>query len=188
MTGASAKSLLLQAPRLVLLDREIQPGSILIENGRIVEISTGDLAGGAGVEGKVDLSGTTIFPGFIDFHIHGAVGVDTMAATAADLDRVSQFLATRGITGWLPTLVPAPVTDYASAISSIDEATRSTGRARILGVHYEGPFVNSAQCGALHAEFFRSFSGVSDLDDLPKLSDQRAKHMITLAPEIVGGV
>ena len=188
MTGASAKSLLLQAPRLVLLDREIQPGSILIENGRIVEISTGDLAGGAGVEQKVDLSGTTIFPGFIDVNIHGAVGVDTMAATAADLDRVSQFLATRGITGWLPTLVPAPVTDYASAISSIDEATRSTGRARILGVHYEGPFVNSAQCGALHAEFFRSFSGVSDLDDLPKLSDQRAKHMITLAPEIVGGV
>jgi len=60
--------------------------------------------------------------------------------------------------------------------------------ARILGVHYEGPFVNSAQCGALRAQFFRSFAGAADLDDLPRIHRQSVKHMITLAPEIDGGV
>ena len=92
------------------------------------------------------------------------------------------------MTGWLPTLVPAPAAHYARTIKSINEATNPTAGARILGVHYEGPFVNSVQCGALHAQFFRSFSGAGDLDDLPMLSDERAKHMTTMAPEIAGGV
>jgi N-acetylglucosamine-6-phosphate deacetylase len=68
------------------------------------------------------------------------------------------------------------------------EDLRSERGARILGVHYEGPFVNSAQCGALRARFFRSFSGASDLTDLPVLDQKLGKHMITLAPEIDGGL
>jgi N-acetylglucosamine-6-phosphate deacetylase len=134
----------------------------------------------------VDLSGLTLFPGFIDVHIHGAVGVDALAARAEELDCVSQFLATQGVTGWLPTLVPAP--NYSHSITAIAEAMKLNGGARILGVHYEGPFVNSAQCGALHSEFFRSFSGASDLDDLSLIDQPAAKHMITVAPEIDGGV
>ncbi|HEY0431856.1 MAG TPA: N-acetylglucosamine-6-phosphate deacetylase, partial [Pyrinomonadaceae bacterium] len=144
-----------------------------------------------------DLSGLTIFPGFIDVHIHGAVGVDTLDAKPQDLQRVSEFLATRGVTGWLPTLVPAATTGYARAIQAIDEAMknqeqagclRSQRGARILGVHYEGPFVNSAQCGALRSRFFRSYSSESDISDLPVLDHEFAKHMITVAPEIAGGV
>ena len=136
----------------------------------------------------IDFRGLTLLPGFIDIHIHGAIGVDTMAASSADLGRVSQFLAARGVTGWLPTLVPSPAAAYANAIGAIDQAIDSDRGAKILGVHYEGPFVNSAQCGALHAQFFRSFSGAGDLEDLPKLNDERAKHMMTVAPEIDGGV
>jgi N-acetylglucosamine-6-phosphate deacetylase len=130
-------------------------------------------------------------------HIHGALGVDAMDAEANDLIRVSQFLATRGVTGWLPTLVPASTAGYARSIKAIGDAMRSQEHlagagyqagARILGVHYEGPFVNSAQCGALRSQFFRTFSGGSDVTDLPVLDRQTAKHMITLAPEIEGGV
>ncbi|MGH9875044.1 MAG: N-acetylglucosamine-6-phosphate deacetylase [Pyrinomonadaceae bacterium] len=188
MTGPSANRLLLHNARLVLPDREIQSGAILIDNENILRISIGELSVGSRSDEQLDLSGLTLFPGFIDVHIHGAAGVDTMEATAVDLERVSQFLVTRGVTGWLPTLVPAPAADYARAIESIDEATNSSGGARILGVHYEGPFVNATQCGALHAQFFRSFSGPGDLDDLPRLSGERAKHFITMAPEIAGGV
>lgn len=121
-----------------------------------------------------------------------------MEANAADLRRVSQFLATRGVTGWLPTLVPAPDADYARSINAIEDAMNgsgdapdSNGGARILGVHYEGPFVNLSQCGALHAQFFRTFSGASDIDSLPRipvLDQQVVKHMTTVAPEIDGGV
>jgi N-acetylglucosamine-6-phosphate deacetylase len=186
MSEVEEESLLLHNARVVLPDRTLERGQVSIEKERIAAVSAS--APTRGDAQQIDLQGLTLFPGFIDVHIHGAVGVDTMAAAAADLDRVSQFLATRGVTGWLPTLVPAPAADYARTIKSINEAANSTAGARILGVHYEGPFVNSAQCGALHAQFFRLFSGPGDLDDLPMLSDERAKHMITMAPEIAGGV
>src|SRR6185436_11107251 len=101
---------------------------------------------------------------------------------------VSQFLATQGVTSWLPTLVPAPHEDYARAIKAIDYAMQSHRGARILGVHYEGPFVSATHCGALRPRFFRKFSGVQDLDDLPVFVYKAARHMITLAPEIDGGI
>lgn len=184
MTDSAEKPLLLRDARIVLPDEVIERGTLLIDGAFIARISPA----GEGGFPEYDLSGLTLFPGFIDAHIHGAIGVDTMAASAADLDRLSLFLATCGVTGWLPTLVPAPAAEYARAIRSISEAANQNAGARILGVHYEGPFVNSVQCGALHAEFFRTFSGPGDLDDLPLLSDERAKHLTTMAPEIAGGI
>ena len=188
MSQLHAKTTLLRNARIILPDRTVDQACLLLHDDRIAGLFKSSTNLVPTADSIIDLSGSTLFPGFIDAHIHGAVGVDTMAAAAADLDRVSQFLATRGVTGWLPTLVPASAAEYARAIKSINEATNPTAGARILGVHYEGPFVNSAQCGALHAQFFRSFSGPGDLDDLPMLSDESAKHMITMAPEIAGGV
>jgi N-acetylglucosamine-6-phosphate deacetylase len=187
MTETFGQSLQLRNGRLVLPEWILPGGTISIQQGRIASISS-DQSHVAQNDEELALDGLTVYPGFIDVHIHGAVGVDTMQATAPDLDRVSQFLATRGVTGWLPTLVPGPVADYARAIGAIEEAMNFTGGARILGVHYEGPFVNSEQCGALRSQFFRSFSGAADLDDLPLIHRQSAKHMITLAPEIEGGL
>lgn len=186
LNGTNSSTILLRNTRLVLPDRIADQASLLIQNGRIARLlgsSTNSLPASDAV---TDLDGLTLYPGFIDVHIHGAVGVDTMDARAEDLDRVSKFLATQGVTGWLPTLVPA--LDYSRSIKAIEEAKDLQSGARILGVHYEGPFVNSAQCGALHSEFFRSFSGARDLDDLPLVAHLGAKHMMTLAPEIDGGV
>ncbi len=182
----NSSTTLLRNARLILPDRIIEDGSLVIAGDRIAKIGED----GQAVEGanQIDASRLTIFPGFIDVHIHGAVGVDTMAATPAELSSVSKFLATRGVTGWLPTFVPASSADYASAISAIAEASRAEGGARILGVHYEGPFVNSHQCGALRTEYFRSYKTPSDLADLPQLRQSSAKHMITVAPEVEGGV
>ena len=188
LNGPNSSTILLRNACLVLPDRLAVQASLLIQNGRlarIFDLSTDSLPASDAV---IDLNGLNVYPGFIDVHIHGAVGVDMMAASGADVDRVSQFLATRGVTGWLPTLVPAAAVDYARAIKSINQATNRTAGARVLGVHYEGPFVNSIQCGALHVQFFKSFSGAADLDDLPWLSDEHAKHMTTMAPEIAGGV
>jgi N-acetylglucosamine-6-phosphate deacetylase len=53
-------------------------------------------------------------------------------------------------------------------------------------VHYEGPFVNTAQCGALHTEYFKTYSGPDDLNSLPLPGN--AVKMITLAPEVSGGI
>ncbi|MEP6921773.1 MAG: N-acetylglucosamine-6-phosphate deacetylase [bacterium] len=193
MKSADTKTTLLLGPRLVLPESVVERGALVIEDDLIAHVGDEDQVTRA--EHTLDLEDLTLFPGFIDIHIHGAIGVDTMDATASDLERVSQFLATRGVTGWLPTLVPAPVEQYARAVESIERLMgaqqRLTGPsqgARALGVHYEGPFVNSAQCGALRSQFFRSFSSPTDLDDLPVIEGQVAKHLITVAPEIDGGV
>ena len=186
------RKLLLRNATLVLPFGVLPRGNILIENGLIsavdesaaVETSGKDASG---VE-SIDLSGTTIFPGFIDFHIHGAVGVDVMAATPDGLREVSRYLASQGVTAWLPTFVPASDENYASAIRAISETMQSSADAgtRVLGVHYEGPFVNTAQCGALHTEYFKTYSGPEDLNSLPP--PEGGVRMITLAPEIAGGI
>ena len=184
--------MLLHNARIVLPERTADNASLLVDDDRISRVfeSATNLPASDSV---VDLHGLTLMPGLIDVHIHGAVGVDTMAAETADLHRVSQFLASQGVTGWLPTLVPAPDADYAQAIRAIADAMQasedSKRGARVLGVHYEGPFVNSAQCGALRKQFFRTFSGAADIDGLPRISNgQLARHMTTLAPEVEGGI
>jgi N-acetylglucosamine-6-phosphate deacetylase len=134
----------------------------------------------------------TVYPGFVDVHIHGAVGVDTLEASASDLGRVALYLAHEGVTAWLPTLVPAPVEDYRRAVGAVEELMRAQDAgppaARAVGVHYEGPFVNERQCGALRTAYFRDFAAGTELDDLPTLASAGAAHMITLAPEVEGGV
>lgn len=165
-----------------------QRTDLLIIDGKIAAPDDAKNITPATVVDEVDLSGCTIFPGFIDVHIHGAVGVDTMDADADGLRRISAFLATQGVTAWLPTLVPAPDADYKRAIGAIEVAMTVDDGARILGVHYEGPFVNSAQCGALRPQYFRSFFNDEPLDSLPTLSNPAALHMMTIAPEIEGGI
>ena len=181
------QSVLLKNVNVVLPDRELTGSAVLVENSKIVAIGP-DARSSLGRE--LDLEGATLFPGFIDVHFHGAVGVDVMEATPDDLRRVSEYLATQGVTAWLPTLVPGSDAEYqrvADAVSEVrrDSFTRHHG-ARVLGVHYEGPFVNSAQCGALHVEHFKTYSRPEDLDFL-RLPENGVR-MITLAPEISGGV
>jgi N-acetylglucosamine-6-phosphate deacetylase len=184
----------LRGARLVLPDSIVERGQLHIEHGRISNLSTADEHFSASPSTTVlDLDGLTLFPGFIDIHIHGAIGVDTMEATTEDLRRVAQFLARHGVTAWLPTLVPAPVEDYAGAARAVEQLMREQDEypdaaARALGLHYEGPFINSAQCGALRPPYFRTFRDASDLDALATINLDGARHLTTVAPEIEGGV
>jgi N-acetylglucosamine-6-phosphate deacetylase len=177
----SSGKLVLRDGTVVLPDRTIERGTILIEGQYISSIGDRDIAGAE----SIDLGGMTILPGFIDVHIHGAIGVDVMDASPQALQDVSNYLATQGVTGWLPTFVPASDENYASAASAIAESINGSG-ACMLGVHYEGPFVNSLQCGALHKEYFKTYSSPEDLARLRL--PENAIRMITLAPEISGGV
>jgi len=194
MGKASDNSLLLRGARIVAPDRVIEPGAALIEGAKIARIFDPDVNNLPAADSVRDLRGLTLFPGFIDLHIHGAVGVDAMAATSGDLSRVAEFLARNGVTSWLPTLVPSPLEQYERAVKVVQqllqeqEMRAGSPSSRVLGVHYEGPFVNSEQCGALHREHFRTFTDATDLDALPTIKNETAVNMMTLAPEIGDGV
>src|SRR5919112_641369 len=120
--------LLLKPARVVLPERVAEGASVLVEGGRIARVNEGD--GDVSGARVLDLEGLTLYPGFIDVHIHGAVGVDTLEAGREDLHRVALFLAREGVTAWLPTLVPAPGEDYRRAAAAVEELMRAQdGRA-----------------------------------------------------------
>jgi len=173
------KTLLLKNANVVLPDREAQGASVFIREGTIVSFDAEP------AEEEIDLAGATLLPGLIDLHIHGAAGIDVMDATASQLGEVSEHLASQGVTSWVPTFVPASDENYSRAIAAISDAMNGPG-ARVLGVHYEGPFVNMAQCGALHTEYFKTYSSADDLNSLPLPST--GVRVITLAPEVPGGI
>ena len=195
MSGNDARheSILLRGARAVLPAEVAEGVSLIIEQGRISRIIHSGERAPNGFSREIDLRGLTLFPGFIDLHIHGATGIDTMEATASDLQKVARFLASHGVTAWLPTLVPSPDDDYKRAVKAIEELMSAPGGAepyaRALGLHYEGPFINSAQCGTLRPPYFRSYTEKSALDTLPVINSQpQAVHMMTLAPETEGGI
>ena len=173
-------NLLLKNARVVLPDREAD-ADVLISSGRIAAVDNRVEAAE-----QVDLAGTTLLPGFIDVHIHGAVAVDVMEATSGGLRELSIYLASQGVTAWLPTLVPGSDDNYASVAAVVSECLNDYNGARVLGLHYEGPFVNTAQCGALHTEYFKTYSEPKDLDALRV--PENAVRMITMAPEVAGGI
>lgn len=147
--------------------------------GTIAESVAGDV---------IDVSGLRVMPGFIDVHIHGAVGVDVNGADVDGLLAVGEFLARNGVTGWVPTLVPDSDDNYGRVIREIDrlmEIQDERPVARALGVHYEGVFANEKMCGALRPEYFKKFTG-GEVAKLPRL--KRGVHMTTFAPEIDGGI
>jgi len=185
------QTLVLENAGVILQDRELERSSVVVESGLIASVT--DAAPSISGAETIDLSGMILLPGFIDVHIHGAVGIDVMDASAEQLNDIGVFLASQGVTGWVPTFVPAADEDYARAVEAIANAAQNSTGARVLGVHYEGPFVNSAQCGALHTEFFKTYSGPADVDSLPlpaNAGDSQGVpvRMITVAPEVDGGI
>lgn len=189
--------ILLRRARLVLPGRVAENAGLLIEGERIARIYERDdeipAEAARDSAAQLDLHDALVMPGLIDIHIHGAVGVDTMEAGPENLRRAAVFLASQGVTAWLPTLVPAPDEDYRRAIAAIDDLMsddrpRDQPYARPLGVHYEGPFINRAQCGALRPAFFLNFAAGDEITRLPRLKTAGAAHLTTLAPEIEGGI
>lgn len=190
--------MLLPKAEIILPHGETRRNSVLIDGANIARIFDCETDVEASTNQTIELADCLIFPGFIDIHNHGANGVDVNGASASHLHAVSKFLATRGVTAWLPTLVPDSAENYRTIVGAIDEAMQAQtderflnekgAGARILGVHYEGVFANEKMCGALRREFFQSFKNSDEIDKLPKLSAPDAIHLTTLAPEIENGI
>lgn len=174
-----------------------QRRDILIEDGKIAQIVVSPIGEEIKDVDSFDLGGLTILPGFIDVQVNGAIGVDAVVANEDDLLKVSAFLASHGAAAWLPTFIHNSDENYARAIDAITSAIKrqyeqaassSLTGARILGVHYEGPFLNPEQHGAHRPELFRIYRNPSDLNRLKTIPLDSAVHMMTVAPEMEGGL
>ena len=132
---------------------------------------------------RIDGRGLTLLPGFIDVHNHGALGHEVMDADDGGLTKIARFLATHGVTSFLPTTWTAPPDRTLAALESIAEAMRrprEPGTARVLGAHMEGPYLNPVRAGAQDPAHMRP-PEPGELDRYLALGIVR---LMTLAPEL----
>jgi N-acetylglucosamine-6-phosphate deacetylase len=130
-------------------------------------------------------------PGFLDVHIHGAGGHDVMEASEDALQAVSRMLAAHGTTSFVATTVtasPESICKTAEGIAAYISRQHQSGngRAEILGVHFEGPFISSARRGVHPPEFLK----LPSADLLEKFVDAAKGYaqILTIAPELLGAM
>jgi len=183
----------------VIVESDVQLGGVLVRGERIAQVFAQDQTpAGLSASETIDLGGAFLAPGMIDIHIHGSAGVDVQATDATGLAKLSEFLLAEGVTGYFATFVPSDERGYREAIAAIDSYisqqnerprnNKAQVAARILGIHFEGPFVSEHRCGALRREHFRTYDGDSRSLDQFVGGSSRTPRLMTLAPEIQGGL
>jgi N-acetylglucosamine-6-phosphate deacetylase len=182
---------------IVLPDRVIRGGSILIDQGRIAAIEPRAIDAGAG-RTVVDLANHTIVPGFVDVHVHGIEGVDVLDGPNA-VDDVARRLPKYGVTAFCPTSVactPARLVTLLAGVARARSAPAATA-ARVLPAHLESNFINPEWNGAQPIHCLRTykpqgkrpegdFAGHEILQAI--VSNRQSVGIVTLAPEISGGL
>lgn len=171
----------------VPLAGQLRPAQVAIAGATITSVATGGEPATLGNgTATLDATGCVVLPGFIDVHVHGAVGADTMDADPTALAQMARFAAHHGVTAFLPTTMTA---DAAATLAAVQAVAAGGARphpngATTLGVHLEGPFISPRFPGAQPAAAIRP----SDLAEFETLCAAGPVRMITLAPEIPGAL
>lgn len=156
---------------------------ITIANGRITDVtSAAKVVVPHGSPAVFDASGYTVLPGFIDVHVHGGAGHDTMDATPNALAAMATFFAKHGVTAFLPTTITAPHDEIRRAVENVATSVDAAAGARILGAHIEGPYISRHYPGAQPLDFICK----PDVAEFRALIDAGPVRMMTFAPEEEG--
>ncbi|HHX04453.1 MAG TPA: N-acetylglucosamine-6-phosphate deacetylase [Tissierellia bacterium] len=121
----------------------------------------------------------TLLPGFIDIHIHGAAGADTMDATFEALDTIARAISRAGTTSFLATTMTMSEESIINSLENVRSfMKRQSAGAQCLGIHLEGPFINPKYKGAHLEKYIQppTRRWIDPFLDIIKL--------ITLAPEM----
>jgi N-acetylglucosamine-6-phosphate deacetylase len=201
--------IVLSGATLVLPDRLLSPGTLVIDDTRIAEIRP-DAPSGSQSQSHFAFHRHYIVPGFVDVHVHGVEGVD-----ALDADDPIATLAARmpryGVTAFCPTTV-ACAPDALRRV--LDQVRRARAiplprSARVLPAHLESNFINAGYRGAQPAACLRSphdalapqkagrgrragqagaseFSGADILAEIARAAPDVG--IVTVAPELEGGL
>src|SRR3954470_4039333 len=117
--------------RLIFADGIRDGLQVVVEEGKIAAICEGSLAHEE--HQVIDLNGNYLAPGFVDLHVHGALGRDTMEASAEAFRTISDFHASGGTTSLLLTTATAPTNEIVTVLQAVRDY-RSAIRS-IVGVH-----------------------------------------------------
>lgn len=151
-------------------------GNIEIENGMFGKIE---------YMGKADRYSDIIVPGFVDIHIHGAVGHNLSDDNADAARDVSDYLLKHGTTAFLPTFSCLEKSEMISGAKRICAAAKQMyGGARICGIHLEGPYINIKKCGGMNPNLIRK-PDIGEFEEILSASENTVR-LVCIAPEIDG--
>lgn len=173
----------------------IKNATIFLEDGTLIRgglfIADGKISAIYEEEGKpidipenvqiIDATNLTAIPGFIDGHIHGANGADTMDATEEALDKMASFLPKEGTTSFLATTITQAPENIEKALQTIASYQNKPTFAEMIGVHLEGPFVEKSKAGAQPLKYIVE----PDIDLFLRWQELSGNKIrtITMAPE-----
>jgi N-acetylglucosamine-6-phosphate deacetylase len=159
--------------RVVTPDGVVERGCVEIAGSRITGVLT---------DPSVD-SGPWIVPGFVDIHAHGGGGHTFTTGEAAEARAAAAFHLAHGTTTVLASLVSSPYELMRDATAAFAPLVRE---GVLGGLHYEGPYLSTARCGAQNPAFLRD-PAPEDLTMLIELGGGTIR-MVTIAPELPGAI
>jgi N-acetylglucosamine-6-phosphate deacetylase len=182
-------TILIHAGRALTPTTEINDAGVLIREDTIEAI--GPRSGMTLPAGAREVLATdkTAVPGFVDVHIHGAGGHDVMEGSAAAIGAVARTVALHGTTSFVATTVTANPEETCKSIEGIaqyiaKQQETKVSRAEVLGLHFEGPFLNPVRRGVHPAEWLR-LPSAELLEKFLRAAAGNAR-ILTIAPELLG--
>ena len=157
-------------------------GWLLVENGLIRALGFGNTPNFSNKTSLqlIDAQGENLLPGFIDLHVHGAMGHEVMDASVSGLEEMARFYASHGVTSFLATTWTANRESINKALDLVKELQgRIQGGATLLGVHLEGPYLNPARCGAQDVNQIRR----AEKEEALEFLESGVIRLLALAPE-----
>lgn len=171
--------------RVILPERILPSGDVRVLDGKITDVSEVALTP-HGDEQLTNLAGNFIAPGFVDIHIHGALGRDTMEASAEAFETICRYHAAGGTTALALTTITATLDEILSVLRAVEKfrASEHDG-ALVLGAHIEGPYFSCEKPGAHRLGLLRNPER-SEYEQI--LAHAGAITQMTLAPELPGAL
>lgn len=169
--------------RIINEGKIIEGKNVIIDGSKIVSISDHIPEGAE----AIDARGNFVSPGFIDIHIHGAQGCDTMDGKFESTNTISKAIAKHGVTSFLSTTMTVCPDEIKNALKNARYCMdKGLDGANILGVHLEGPFLSKDAKGA-HDEKYIMEPGIDSFINLAGDYLSVIKT-VTIAPEIKGAL
>lgn len=177
----------LRHARIVSREEIIEDGFIVIENNLIKEVGREPIHSG-GLLSSWNLENLIVVPGFVDTHTHGIAGIDFTDEPAGVLEAAREYVRS-GVTSFLATTVAADLENLIRVCREVRrlrvESERREG-SRLLGLHFEGPYVNPEMAGALNPDYIRR-PDIQEFKMLLEVCEGELKQ-ITIAPELPGAI
>ncbi len=167
----------IQSKKVWIADQFVQ-AAVKIENGRITAVCPYDTC-----PVDVDYKDKRIVPGFLDVHCHGAYGFDTNDGNEAGLRNWAKNIVSEGVTGFLATTITQSTDVLTRALANVAQVMEGDYEgAEILGIHFEGPYLNMDYKGAQPEEYILK-PQVEQFKRFQEAARGQIRY-ITLAPEV----